>query len=104
MSRDFWNKTVRPKIYIFCEWSTEKFYFTKLKTIFRNSPFEIKPINLKTWWAVKDIRKLNSKIKAILNKDKISWIKLVQIAFVVFDVDIFTEIEINTLYSNIDNM
>lgn len=102
MERGFWSRKLKF-IYIFCEWYTEEYYFTHIKTLYRNNPVLIKWIrNLKRWGEFKNIRKLNETIISRVKKDKIKWIKVEQWIYAVFDLDIFTKKEVDDLYNWID--
>lgn len=102
MSRFSLNKWLKT-VYIFCEWCTEEKYFTRIKTLYRKTPVNIrKIINVRRWHEFKNIRKLNEKIFTEIKKDKITWINPEKWIYAIFDLDIFTKKEIDDLYAWID--
>jgi hypothetical protein len=82
-------KKQKPIIYIFCEWKTEKKYFTQLSRILAN-PFKVISVDLEWWTKIMDHpEKIIKKIKGHIKHDKTLW--LTQKIFIVFDLDIFID-------------
>ncbi len=82
-------KKQKPIIYIFCEWKTEKKYFTKLSKILDNN-FKIITDDLE-WGTIimEHPEVVKRKIEWRIKHDKTSW--LTQKVFIVFDLDIFID-------------
>ncbi len=83
-------KSIKPIIYIFCEWATEEKYFIQLSRILNNKSFRVKTFDLE-WWTriMHHPEQIKRFIQSKLRHEKVVW--LVQKVFVVFDLDIFTD-------------
>jgi hypothetical protein len=82
-------KKQKPIIYIFCEWKTEKKYFTQLSRILNNN-FKVISVDLEWWTKIMDHpEQIKRKIEWKLEHDKTEW--LIQKVFIVFDLDIFID-------------
>ncbi len=92
-------RKIKPIIYIFCEWETEKKYFTQLSRIL-NHNFKIITEDLK-WWTelMEHPEKIKRKIIWKLKHGKTTL--LTQKVFIIFDLDIFIE---KTKLQNVQNI
>ena len=96
MSRESWNKEQNKigRIYLFCEWKTEKFYFEKIIKLNQNYWVKLKFIDLWWWskvktnpeWIARTIYKTVKENKSKKYDDKM--------IYLLFDLDIFSCLEI----------